>query len=84
MIFLPLIDEQKCPRAVKHMCKGKFCLNSQKTALEEDFAVRKHHRTVIETELTYLVNAASLTMTVFANYHFLCFSLVNNFVVNAM
>ena len=69
MIVLPSIDEQKkCPRAVKRMREGKFCWNSQKAALEEDFAIRKHCRILIETELTYLFNVVSLKMTVFANY----------------
>ena len=66
MIALPLIDEQKkCPYAVK---QGKFCWNSQKAALKEDFAVRKHCRIVIETELNYLFNAASLTIIEFADF----------------
>ena len=43
MIVLPSIDKQKkYPRVVKRMCEGKFCWNSQKAALEEDFAVKKH------------------------------------------
>ena len=49
MIVLPSIDEQKkYPHAGKRMRKGKFCWNSQKAALEEDFAVRKHCRILID------------------------------------
>ena len=83
MIVLPLIDEQKkCLCAVKRTRKGKFCWNSQKAALEEDFAVRKYCRLLIETELTYLFNVVSLKMTVFADFSSLLFA--NYFVVNAM
>ena len=84
MIVLPSIDKQKkYPRVVKRMCEGKFCWNSQKAALEEDFAVRKHCRTLIETELTYLFNVVSLKITVFANYViFSSLLFANYFVVN--
>jgi len=67
------------------MHKGKFCWNSHKVAMEEYFAVRKHCRIVIRTELTYLFNTASPTVTVFADFtNFSCLLLVNNFVINAM
>ena len=86
MIVLPSIDEQKkCPRAVKRMREGKFCWNSQKAALEEDSAVRKHCRILIETELTYLFKVVCLKMTVFADYAvFSSLLFANYFVVNVM
>ena len=70
MIVLPSIDEQKkCPCAVKGMHEGKLCWNSQKVALEENFAIRKHHGILMETKFVYLFYAVSLTMTVPADYY---------------
>ena len=79
MIALVSVDEQKkCPRAVMRMRKGK-------ATLEEDFAIRKHCRIVLETELTCLFNAAYLKMPVFADFIvFSCLRLINNFVVNVV
>ena len=86
MIVLPSIDEQKkCPRAVMRMHKAKFCWNSQKAALEEDFAIRKHCRILIEIELTCLFKVVCLKMTVFADYAvFWSLLFANYFVVNVM
>ena len=47
------------------MHEDRFWWNSQKAAMEEDFAIRNSY---IETELSYFFNAASLTMTVFADF----------------
>ena len=68
------------------MHEGKLCWNFQKAALEENFAVRKCRRILIETKFIYLFNAVSLTMTISADYSgvfFLSFLFANNFVVIA-